>query len=219
MTWLTAVVLLVLIFFTFVRPWYYRWGATRLEVASALPGDDLVPRPRMASTRAVTIAAPVEQVWPWLVQVGYQRAGWYNFDWINAALGAGDYVDGHRSADRIIPELQDVKVGDVIKLAPVAGWTVMEVEPERVLVFLARLDFTTGQSFALTDPPPATYLDSSQVLVLRKVDDETTRLLVRDRLDFGMGAWTFVTWLLEPGFFIQESAFMRGVKKRAEASR
>ena len=94
-----------------MRPWYHNWGATGEEATQALPGDDLVPKPTGAATRAVTIHAPASAVWPWLVQVGYKRAGWYNYDWLNRLMGAGDFVDGHRSARRIVPQLQNLKVG------------------------------------------------------------------------------------------------------------
>lgn len=208
---------LVLFFLYVFRPWYNTWGATAVEVAATLPGDDLVPEPKMITTRAVTIHAPAERVWPWLVQVGYRRAGWYNYDWINRLMGVADFVDGHRSANRIIPELQKLKAGDVILLAPTAGWTVAAIEPRRSLSLSARIDFETGRPFKPEERLPDKYLNSSQTFILEPIDERTTRFVVRDRLAFGMGRAEILTWLLEPGFFIQESAFMRGVKSRAEA--
>ncbi|MGE5553739.1 MAG: hypothetical protein ACM3XZ_07445 [Betaproteobacteria bacterium] len=213
---LASFVLIALVAFLATRPWYLRWGATEAEVSQPLPGDDLVPHPKMATTRAIVIHAPAADVWPWLVQVGYGRAGWYNYDWINRLMGGADFVDGHRSSTRIVPELQELKVGDTVKIAPQGGWTVMALEAERLLVFLARVDLKTGKPFSLTDPKPKRYLNSSQTIVLEPVDGRTTRLIVRDRMDFDMGGLTIVNWILEPGFFIQESAFMRGVKQRAE---
>ena len=65
-----------------VRPWHLRWGATEDEVRRPLPGDALVTTPLVAATRAITIAAPPEEVWPWLVQQGYGRAGWYSY-WVD----------------------------------------------------------------------------------------------------------------------------------------
>lgn len=89
------------------RRWQQRWGATRDEVARPMPGDGLVPRPLFNATRAVTIDAPPELVWPWIAQMGgYTRAGWYSLDRLDNG--------GRRSADRIVPELQDLAVGDVM---------------------------------------------------------------------------------------------------------
>jgi hypothetical protein len=76
-----------------IQPWQHRWGAADEEVRRRMPGDDLLPE--AASTRAIPIAAPPEQIWPWLVQLGYGRGGWYSYDWIDN--------DGQPSADRILP--------------------------------------------------------------------------------------------------------------------
>lgn len=93
-----------------LRPWHRRWGATRGEFTAAMPGDERIPRPHLRSTRAITIAAPPPEVWPWLVQVGCLRAGWY----------ADDLLDNlaHPSARRIVPELQDLKIGQWLPMAP-----------------------------------------------------------------------------------------------------
>jgi uncharacterized protein YndB with AHSA1/START domain len=93
-----------------VRPWQLTWGATPGEVSRSLPGDDLVPRPTFNATRAITIAAPPEKIWPWLVQVGLSRAGWYSYDLLDNL--------GHHSARRIIPELQHLAPGDVVPMSP-----------------------------------------------------------------------------------------------------
>ena len=85
-----------------LQPWQHRWGASDEEVRRAMPGDDLVPG-AASTTRAITIAAAAEQVWPWLVQLGYGRGGWDRYYWIDN--------DGHPSADRIVPELQRLQVG------------------------------------------------------------------------------------------------------------
>src|ERR671936_650280 len=90
------------------RPQQLRWGATDEEVARAMPGDQIQPQPIFNATRAVTIDARPEQIWPWLVQMGYKRAGFYGYD----ALDNG----GIPSADRIIPALQHLQVGDALQI-------------------------------------------------------------------------------------------------------
>jgi hypothetical protein len=95
---------------TVVRPRQLTWGATAGEVSRRLPGDDLVQRPSFNATRAISIAAPPEAVWPWLVQVGTTRAGWYSYDLLDNL--------GHPSARRIIPELQRLAPGDVVPMDP-----------------------------------------------------------------------------------------------------
>jgi hypothetical protein len=95
-----------------------------------MPLDELIHTPRVKTTRAITIQAPPQAVWPWIVQIGYGRAGWYSYDFLEQAVGAGDFVEGG-SAQRIVPELQNLKVGDVIPAAPAPylGVVVQVVEP------------------------------------------------------------------------------------------
>lgn len=93
-----------------LRHWHRRWGATADEVAAAMPGDEVFPHAQYRCTRAITIGSPPEQVWQWLVQVGYRRAGWY----------AGDLLDNFArpSIRRIVPELQDLHVGQWLAMVP-----------------------------------------------------------------------------------------------------
>jgi hypothetical protein len=91
-----------------MRPWYSRWGATEAEVTASLPGDALVPNPVSQSTWAVTVQAPPEAIWPWLVQMGWGRGGFYTYEWFeNGVLQLGIH-----NADRIVPEWQDIAIGD-----------------------------------------------------------------------------------------------------------
>ena len=109
------------------RPQELRWGATDAEVVRAMPGDQIQPQPIFNATRAVTIDARPEQIWPWLVQIGYGRAGWYGYDWIDN--------DGLPSADRIIPASQHVKVGDDLAIGKGNIFKVVAVEPNHYLVW------------------------------------------------------------------------------------
>lgn len=141
------------------RPAMLRWGTQGNEAVEALPGDDLVPNPRVQSTRAITIDAPPERVWPWIVQMGIYRAGFYTHDRVERAMFHARYVEGKHSATRIHPELQDLKVGDLVPYGGGVYAAVTEVEPNRHLV--------AGEAF-----------------VLRPLPGNRTRFIIRYR---GMG--------------------------------
>ena len=178
------------------RQWCLSWGATDEEVARTLPGDDLLAVPDIVSTRAVWIDAPAGEIWPWLVQMGPGRAGAYTYDWIENLFGLGMH-----SADRILPQFQDLKVGDAQRLGkrgPVLRVSVLE--PERALVM--RSD------------------DGNWIWAFILVREGTgTRLISRNRIAVP-GAPPAVralnTYLMEPGSLIMERRMLLGIKQRAE---
>lgn len=145
-----------------------RYGATPAEVAGVLPGDDLVPAPASASTRAITIDAPPERVWPWLVQLGQGRAGFYTYTWLENLAGC------HlTNADAINPEWQGLRVGDEVRLHPDLALRVMVLDPGRALVIAP----PSGEA-----PSPAMDFDFSWAFVLAPGPDQRgTRLLIRER--------------------------------------
>jgi hypothetical protein len=107
------------------------WGATPEEVGRQMPGDDLLPEPDLLATRAVTVAAQSSAIWPWLVQMGSGRGGAYTYDWIENLFGLGMH-----SADEILPQFQDLEVGDVLPVGPKGPRMRVEVlRPEQALVF------------------------------------------------------------------------------------
>jgi hypothetical protein len=172
-----------------VQPWQHRWGATDEEVHRAMPGDDLIPE-AASTTRAISIAAPPERVWPWLVQLGYGRAGWYSYDWIDN--------DGQPSADRIIPELQQLQVGDQILMLPEMGPRVRELKPNRYIV---AGDQEAGV-WCLALYPTAS----------------GCRLVSRWRVSWSLTpATAFWILLSDPGAFIMERKMLKGIQARAEA--
>jgi hypothetical protein len=182
-----------------LRPWYERWGAADKEIAAALPGDELVPAPKFLRTKAVTVQAPVENVWPWLLQMGQGKAGLYSYEFIeNCLLGC----DIHNS-DRLVSEWQEVQVGDLVRLIPKdrqgpPPYIVAMIEPYRALV-LGHKD-ENGPWF-----------DTWQ-FVLQPVAAQATRLIHRVR-GGSMGALD----LLQFGYFIMERRMVLGIKQRAEA--
>ena len=195
-----------------LAPWYRRWGTTEQEARSALPGDDLVSRPRSEITCALTVRAPVERVWPWLVQIGCQRAGWYSYDLLDNGRV--------RSAEHILPEHQHLSEGDKILLTPDGklGYPIVSVEPEKALVLGGTLNTKTGQGVSRGDPLPEAYYSGTNVFVLERTKDGA-RLIFRQRLDWTSG---FANMLMYRGFLEPISAVMarkmlKGIKRRAEA--
>ena len=186
------------------------YGSTARERSAVLPGDELVTRPTARTDHAVTIGARPEDVWPWLVQMGWGRAGWYTARWVDRLL----FPANGPSADRILPELQDVAVGTFIPDGPPeseCGLYVVRLEPERALVLRsnshlpmswrnrARLDWTW--SFVLTP------LDGG----LR------TRFHFRSRWATEPWWLTVIGWLgVVPADFLMSRDMLRGVRRRAE---
>lgn len=198
-----------------LRPWLLRWGATTQEAAGPLPGDDLVPVPRMQSTRAVTIAAPVSHVWPWLIQLGAGRGGMYSYDWLEDAVGLGIC-----SADRILPEFQQLRVGDSIPLAPDVGLPVRLLDAEAALGLGGVMDPRSGKISASGGPMTSPRLELGWTFVLRPVNTHTTRLLSRTRYDYAPIVWgVALRPLLEPVQFLMERRMLLGIRSRAEGRR
>jgi len=202
-----AIVALAVVYAFIVRPWHLHRGATKDEVQRSLPGDELVPNPKFVWNQAITISAPAAEVWPWLVQIGNQRAGWYSWDVIHRLLGVAGSVDYEdRSADRIIPELQGLQIGDVIQMMPedmgAPGYAVVSIEPDRALV--THIDDENGASW---------------VWVLDPIDAESTRLIVRFRQKWEPGLNGLAFWIGdELGSLVMQPKTLSGIKQRAEAA-
>jgi hypothetical protein len=171
-------------------PWHRRWGAIDEEVARALPGDELVPD-GSGSTRAIGIDAPAPEVFPWVVQIGFGRAGWYSYDWIDN--------DGRPSADHIEVDLEWLRVGDTIPMTPAMGFVVRSIDRHHHTLVSQAED---GTSWAV---------------VVEDRDDGTSRLISRFRAARAHGL-TPRLWLLlaDPGAFIMERRMLLGIKARAE---
>ena len=157
-------VLLGAIYLLAVRPSALRWGATAEEVARSMPGDDLVSSPSFCATRGITIQGRPDDIWPWLVQIGYGRAGFYGYDLIEN-LGS---ESGIRSAGSILPELQRPKTGDVLPISAVASLVFDSIHPGSYLTWRA-------------DTTPS---DGSFTWALYPVDEHHTRLISRIRLRY-----------------------------------
>jgi hypothetical protein len=119
---IAVVLFLFVINMILIRPWQHHWGATSEEINRPMPGDELVADPSMNATRAVSVQASPEDIWPWIVQMGYKRGGFYSFDYFDN--------DGIPSAERIIPEYQNLKAGDLIPLGDYEGFGIRVISME-----------------------------------------------------------------------------------------
>lgn len=194
-----------------VRQRMLDWGSTPAERRSFLPGDEIVEDVMAHHTRAVTIDAPPEAVWPWLAQMGDHRAGFYSYDWVETYLFPGTVhrVDGRRSATRIHPELQDIRVGDRIDTGSVGrlriGAQVTTCEPNRALVI--------GSWAFVLEPLP----DGRTRLLNRERDSGWLKMMVPRRsvpLRCLAGAIDYVVG--EPLHFAMVRKMLLGLRARAE---
>lgn len=176
-----------------VRPRQMRWGATDEEADREMPGDGLITNPTFNATRAISINATPEQIWPWIVQMGYKRAGFYNYDWINNA--------GIDSAKTIIPEFQGIKTGDLIPISDNKGYHVEELKEYEFMVWL------TSDA-----PAPVTWTWG-----LYPIDESQTRLVTRIRFRHPWNSPAiFKSLLADFGDLVLMRKTLLGIKKRVE---
>ena len=177
------------------RPWHLRWGATDAEVEGMMPGDEIVANASFNATRAITIAAPIERVWPWIVQMGYRRAGFYTYDLLDNA--------GYASADQILAQFQQPKIGD---------WLPMTSSVNATTAFKVKA-FLTNR-WLLWEKP-----DSTWAWTLTPLAGGQTRLITRlkQRYPWETPAMAlFTLLLLEFGDFPMMRRMLTGIKVRAE---
>jgi hypothetical protein len=180
---------------------YLRWGATDEEVSASLPGDDLVSPADITATRAVSVGAAPDLIWPWIAQLGQERGGFYTYDFLENFAGC----DIH-SADEVVPEWQSIAVGDEVRLHPEVALRVALVEPGRALVL--RGGVPMGGM-----PPP---YDFTWAFVVRGEPGGPARLVVRERYGYAR-RWSAV--LVEPVqliSFVMSQRMLHGIKQRAE---
>jgi hypothetical protein len=185
------------------RRWQLRWGTTSQEADGPLPGDDLIADPDLTATRAITIGVPAGQVWPWIAQLGQGRGGFYSYDFLENLAGCHIH-----SADRIVPEWQELGAGDQVRLAPQVALTVAVLERGRSLVLRG------GVPMGNTPPP----YDFTWAFVVRDQSPQTTRLLVRERYAYTRPWARLLVEPVEAISFVMSQKMLRGIKDRAERS-
>jgi len=186
--------MLAAVYWVNIRPWMANWGSSAAEQQITLPGDDLIPAGAGQSTLALTINAPADTVWQWLVQIGQDRAGFYTYTWLENLIGA----DIH-NADEIHPEWQNFIAGDTWRLVP----------PN----YLWGLGKDAVEPVLFSDPGHALVVEMFGAHIIEPIDEQTTRLIVRGQ----SGPANFIkAMVLDPLVFTLERRMLLGLKARAE---
>src|SRR3954462_4290105 len=220
----SAIVAFIGTYIVVVRPRLRAWGMDPAEVELPLPGDDLVTEPNAIETRGVTIEAPVAKVWPYLVQMGFGRAGWYSYELLDSKV---------KGAETVVPELQKLEEGDVMPISPGGGgFVVKTVDFERALVLYT--DTATARAQAeqeVSEAAPGSPMygmkmsgasfpefSASWAFYLKPTDDGKTRLIERFRARTpGSGPATAVLGeVMGTGIVLMTRKQMLGIKERAE---
>lgn len=215
-------------YLAFLRPLHRSWGLDPEESTRPLPGDDLVPVAPLVETRGITIEASPAAIWPWLVQMGYGRGGWYSYDRMD---------NDAASADRILPDFQSLSVGDVMPTWPGGGFRVAAIDPGRSLTLYLDTAIVRAQQEASQQTLPAEVspglkaagavgdltmpdFKASWTFVLEPIGDTRTRVIER------MRAWTpephaaqkLALPIFGMGVFLMTRKQLLGLKERVERS-
>jgi len=200
-----------------IRPWHMTWGSTPDERRRGLPADDLVRSPTAQATHGITIAAPAAEVWPWLVQIGQGRGGFYSYDWLENLFGCDI-----QNANTVLEEFQRLSVGDGVRLHPKSPpLSVIVVEPNRAIVLAGGRDLQPGMPVDHSFLKLHTYRGFTWAFILDEQRDQSTRFIVRVRVAWDRGLRHFFRsrLFLEPAHSIMQRKMNLGLKKRVEAHR
>jgi len=194
---LAGLAVLAVIVIVALMPWMDRWGATDDEITASFSGDELIPSPRIVYTRAVSINASPEEIYPWIVQLGADKGGMYSYTWFETYV----LQCPQANADRIHDEWQDLKVGDKVLMCPDVNappaFDVALVEQDRTIVLGHQVDGIWSDVWQFNLLPQA---------------DGTTQLILRSRDAKEGWLWD----VMRPGEFIMVRGMMLGIKERAE---
>jgi len=185
--------LLLIIYIFIIRPWHLKWGATKNEVKLSLPGDEIVKKPDFNATRGISIAATPEEIWKWIIQIGSKRAGWYSIDWMDN--------DGIPSSNRILPEFQNIEVGQFIPFTPDQknGMWVKDFKPHEYILWIDKAGRASWLWYI--------YINEAG----------ESRLITRLRTKYVWNSlWIIYYLIYDFGDIVMMKKCMKGIKQRAE---
>ena len=186
-----------LIYWFPMRHRFNGWGTTPNEVTSVMPGDKVIANPTNSAMQVVTVATSPENIWPWLVQMGYQRGGMYSYDWLDRLFG---FLD-RPSANKLLPQFQDLSVDDKIPWGHGEYLTVNEIEPYKSLVL-----YYNGRGMEWVWQFVLYPLDANHTRLVTRGIEQTPKTLI----------WRLGMLIMEPAAFIMTRRMLLGVKQRAE---
>ena len=195
----------LIFYFQIGRPWLLKWGASAWEETMPMPGDELVPNPSYQSTRALTVNAPAERIWAWLIQIGQNRGGFYSYHWLENLVFADI-----RNSDRIHPEWQQPAVGDLIQLTPknYPLGLVRRNTPDPVM----------APAIHAIQPPNQLVLKGWGAFLLTPQADGRTRFIIRGRNSPMRGMnQALMAVFFDPLHFVMERQMMRNIRRLAES--
>jgi uncharacterized protein YndB with AHSA1/START domain len=211
-----------------------RTGVTDEEAFASFPSDDVIPQPMIQWTRGVTVDAPAAAIWPWLVQAGHGRAGWYTPRWVDDIMEPTLFrtrITDRPADDRLHPELQELESGDIVADGPdhAAFFRVLEIQPEQAIAYYSVRHPWRGHPVDPHDPEAlrsleaqllanGVYLEFTWTFLLRPVTADRTRLLVRTRSMYGPKALAALTPLAALFDATYGVAMLRAIALRAEAT-
>jgi hypothetical protein len=195
---LTVLILVMAVYMFFLRPYQLRWGASTGEINRLIPGDEFNSSPSFSATRAITIDGTPEEIWPWLVQMGYSRAGFYGYDILENISSPM----GLRSAERILPEFQNFEAGDEVPISAVVSMRFSTIEPHHYLIWIGNEDENPGVF----------------TWALYPLSGNQTRLVSRIRWSYNWSAITTIPLQLFTEFtdHIAVRKILQGVRGRVE---
>lgn len=180
-----------------IRPWQHHWGATKEEMDRPMPGDEKIPHPEYETTRAITIEAEPEKIWPWLMKMGYSEDAQFSYEWLDKLFG---YI-GHTENSEGTTGSKELKEGDVLPVKKSQGFPIQYLEQFRYLV-LGKQDDGYGWTWSMG---------------LYQVDKNKTRFVSRNRLHLKDDIRTrTMEFLLDPASFLMARKWMAGIKNQAE---
>ncbi len=200
----------------FLRARRNRWGLSQAEADRAYPADKFVINPRWGFTHGIHIAAPADAVWPWVVQIGQDKGGFYSYELLENLVGCQMV-----NADRIVPEWQELHVGDTFKVHPEAGIQIVLVEPGRSFAAQMAMNLDTEEIFDPAQGLPEKYMNLCWLFYVEPLEDGSSRFISHWQVEYTPSLKSYLMFgplIVEPVAFTMDRKMLLGVKQRVETA-